>query len=594
MRASTPTIPTPAPSATTDEVVGGAATRSWCCGASATAAPRCSACRATCGCRSPAPTTRRRSTRPTTRARAARGHRHPGAGHPDQPLRRDRLRRVPRPSSTPSAAWRSARCPPPRTPTPGCGWTRAAPNLDGSMALAYARSRHYEEWIDGDWVEAPGADLGRIERQQLFIRTAVDQAAAADRERPVRPRRPGRRRRRRRSRIDEGLDPSKAADALREAAEVGLQTYTLPVEGVDEGRPEALELLDEAQPILDYFRGVGARRRRRRPPPTTTGWLSPAVHSRPMKALILAGGAGTRLRPITHTRAKQLVPVANTPILFYGIGRWSPPGSPRSVSSPATPGPRSARRSVTAAAFGASITYIPQDAPLGLAHCVLIAREFLGDDDFVMYLGDNLLEQDLGAFVERVRDGTGRRRSAGRPDPAQAGARPAPLRHRHARRRRPRRRPRREAGRPAVGPRPRRRLPVRPDDPRGRAGDRALGARRAGDHRRHPVADHVRPPGAHRAAHRLVDRHRQADAAARGQPAAAREARAAASTARSTSCRRSTAGSSSSRAPRSSTRRCAGRSPSAPGPASSTASSVRSAPSAPTARSSTARSSTPS
>ena len=122
-----------------------------------------------------------------------------------------------------------------------------------------------------------------------------------------------------------------------------------------------------------------------------------------MKALILAGGAGTRLRPITHTRAKQLVPVANTPILFYGI---------RSIVSAgitdigiivgdtrdelmATVGDGSQ--------FGASVTYIPQDQPLGLAHCVRIAHEFLGDDDFVMYLGDNLLEQDLGAFVEQFR-----------------------------------------------------------------------------------------------------------------------------------------------------------------------------------------------
>ena len=77
-----------------------------------------------------------------------------------------------------------------------------------------------------------------------------------------------------------------------------------------------------------------------------------------------------------------------------------------------------------------TITYIPQDAPLGLAHCVLIARDFLGDDDFVMYLGDNLLEQDLAAFVDAFEAARERRRPAGRADPAQAGARPAPLRHR--------------------------------------------------------------------------------------------------------------------------------------------------------------------
>ena len=118
-----------------------------------------------------------------------------------------------------------------------------------------------------------------------------------------------------------------------------------------------------------------------------------------MKALILAGGAGTRLRPITHTRAKQLVPVANKPILFYGIEAMVSAGiteigvivgdTRAEVMDALGDGSR----------FGARITYIPQDAPLGLAHCVLIARDFLGDDDFVMYLGDNLLEQDLAAFV---------------------------------------------------------------------------------------------------------------------------------------------------------------------------------------------------
>lgn len=118
-----------------------------------------------------------------------------------------------------------------------------------------------------------------------------------------------------------------------------------------------------------------------------------------MRALILAGGAGTRLRPITHTRAKQLVPVANKPILFYGIEAMVAAGITQiGVIVGDT------RDEVMAALgdgsrFGADITFIPQDAPLGLAHCVLIAREFLGDDDFVMYLGDNLMEQDLASFV---------------------------------------------------------------------------------------------------------------------------------------------------------------------------------------------------
>jgi glucose-1-phosphate thymidylyltransferase len=127
-----------------------------------------------------------------------------------------------------------------------------------------------------------------------------------------------------------------------------------------------------------------------------------------MKALILAGGAGTRLRPITHTSAKQLVPVANKPILFYGIEAMVAAGITEiGVIVGDT------RNEVMAALgdgsrFGAAFTFIPQDEPLGLAHCVLIAADFLGNDDFVMYLGDNLLEQDLGAFVhafESAREG---------------------------------------------------------------------------------------------------------------------------------------------------------------------------------------------
>jgi glucose-1-phosphate thymidylyltransferase len=118
-----------------------------------------------------------------------------------------------------------------------------------------------------------------------------------------------------------------------------------------------------------------------------------------VKALILAGGAGTRLRPITHTRAKQLVPVANTPILFYGIRAMVDAGITEIGVIIGDTGPEVREALGDGSSFGASITYLPQDAPLGLAHCVLIAGDFLGDDDFVMYLGDNLLEQDLGAFV---------------------------------------------------------------------------------------------------------------------------------------------------------------------------------------------------
>jgi glucose-1-phosphate thymidylyltransferase len=129
-----------------------------------------------------------------------------------------------------------------------------------------------------------------------------------------------------------------------------------------------------------------------------------------MKGLILSGGAGTRLRPITHTSAKQLVPIANKPILFYGIEDMVAAGI-EEIGIVVGDTAAEIRDAVgDGSAFGARVTYLPQDAPLGLAHCVLIARDFLGDDDFVMYLGDNMLEQDLGTFVDefesaRARDG---------------------------------------------------------------------------------------------------------------------------------------------------------------------------------------------
>jgi glucose-1-phosphate thymidylyltransferase len=128
-----------------------------------------------------------------------------------------------------------------------------------------------------------------------------------------------------------------------------------------------------------------------------------------VKALILAGGAGTRLRPITHTRAKQLVPVANKPILFYGIEAMVAAGITEIGVIVGDTRDEVMGALGDGSQFGAAISYIPQDEPLGLAHCVLIAREFLGDDDFVMYLGDNLLEQDLAAFTaafEQARAGS--------------------------------------------------------------------------------------------------------------------------------------------------------------------------------------------
>ncbi len=123
-----------------------------------------------------------------------------------------------------------------------------------------------------------------------------------------------------------------------------------------------------------------------------------------MKGLILSGGAGTRLRPITHTSAKQLVPIANKPILFYGIEDMVEAGITEIGIIVGDTADEIRAAVGDGSRWGASVTYLPQDAPLGLAHCVLIAHDFLGDDDFVMYLGDNMLQQGLDGFVRRFTD----------------------------------------------------------------------------------------------------------------------------------------------------------------------------------------------
>jgi glucose-1-phosphate thymidylyltransferase len=122
-----------------------------------------------------------------------------------------------------------------------------------------------------------------------------------------------------------------------------------------------------------------------------------------MKALVLAGGAGTRLRPLSYSRPKQLAPVANKPVLFHCLESLRDAGITETGIIVAGSGSQIREAVGRGERFGLRITYLPQEAPLGLAHCVVVAREFLGDDDFVMHLADNMLDGGLAGHLDIFR-----------------------------------------------------------------------------------------------------------------------------------------------------------------------------------------------
>ena len=125
-----------------------------------------------------------------------------------------------------------------------------------------------------------------------------------------------------------------------------------------------------------------------------------------MKGVILAGGLGARLRPLTHTGAKQLIPIANKPVLEYciedlkeagicdiGIVVGYTPERIKSITDTVGNGSR----------WGVNVTYIEQDAPRGIAHAIYCAKDFVGDQPFVVYLGDNMLKGGIAPYVERFK-----------------------------------------------------------------------------------------------------------------------------------------------------------------------------------------------
>lgn len=125
-----------------------------------------------------------------------------------------------------------------------------------------------------------------------------------------------------------------------------------------------------------------------------------------MKGILLTGGTGSRLRPITHTGPKQLIPVANKPVLQYAIEDLREAGITEIGIVLGNKGRDEVQHFLgDGSKFGVDLTYIIQGDPLGIAHAVGCARDFVGNDDFVVYLGDNILRQSIEPLVESFKQG---------------------------------------------------------------------------------------------------------------------------------------------------------------------------------------------
>ena len=121
-----------------------------------------------------------------------------------------------------------------------------------------------------------------------------------------------------------------------------------------------------------------------------------------MKGIILHGGHGTRLRPLTHTGPKQLLPIANKPMSQYALEDLKTAGITEIGIIIGNVYPEKVKEYYeTGEKFGVKITYIYQDAPKGISHAIRLCKDFIGSDKFIVYLGDNVLRKNLVDYTKK-------------------------------------------------------------------------------------------------------------------------------------------------------------------------------------------------